>query len=115
MLKAIPALAALAVSATLLIPTIAHAQETRSVRVTYADLNLVTDIGQERLQRRISFAAKSVCETPNGRDYAWVRTVKACQASTVADAQPAFQEAVVRAHHPSVRVLETAALVVRAK
>ena len=63
MLKTLPALAALAVATALVVPTVSQAAETTSVRVSYADLNLGTDFGQNRLQRRIAFAASQVCGT----------------------------------------------------
>lgn len=46
MLKNLPALAALVVSAILILPTTARAQETVSARVSYADLNLASSSGQ---------------------------------------------------------------------
>jgi len=63
MLKTLPALAALAVATALVVPTISQAAERTSVRVSYADLNLATEFGQTKLQRRISFAAELVCDT----------------------------------------------------
>ena len=53
MFKAIPALAALGASAFLLVPTVTHAEEFASARVSYADLNLASDAGQDSLARRI--------------------------------------------------------------
>lgn len=61
---------AAALGATLLtFPTIASAQpqltaqghETRSVSVTYADLDLTTTDGRKELDRRITHAARQVC------------------------------------------------------
>ena len=63
MFKTLPALAALAVATALVVPTVSQAAEKNSVRVSYADLNLTTDFGQHKLQRRIVFAARLVCES----------------------------------------------------
>ena len=46
MFKTIPALAALAISTALVVPTVSQAAERNSVRVSYADLNLRTDFGR---------------------------------------------------------------------
>ena len=62
MSKVIPAAAALAAAAALLVPTLARADDTSSVRVSYADLNLASDVGQSSLHRRIVFAARVVCQ-----------------------------------------------------
>lgn len=115
MLKALPAFAALTAATLLVIPTVSQAAEEPSVRVSYADLNLSTDLGQNRLQRRIFYAAGVVCGTADPRDLNFVRAVGECRTETVADAQPAFRAAIGRALHPSVRVLDTAALIVTAR
>jgi len=114
MLKTLPALAALAVATVLVIPTVSQAAEVPSVRVTYADLNLGTSFGQNKLQRRISFAAVQVCGSSDPRDLNLVRAVTDCRTDTIAYAQPAFEAAVGHARHPSVEVLG-AALIVTAR
>ena len=115
MLKALPALAALAMAAVLVTPTVSLAFEVPSVRVSYADLNLSTDFGQDKLQRRISFAANQVCGISDPRDLNLVRAVGECRTETIAEAQPAFRAAVGRSLHPSVKVLDTAALIITAR
>jgi UrcA family protein len=114
MFKTLPALAAIAVAGALLVPTLSQAAERDSVRVSYADLDLLSKIGQTRLERRIAFAAEMVCDTADTRDLAFGRAVKECRTGAVADAQPAFEAAVAAARNPSVTVLEAAALVVSA-
>jgi UrcA family protein len=114
MLKTVPALAALAVAAVVVVPTVSHAEDTSSVRVSYADLNLGTNFGQTKLQRRIAFAAETVCDTADARDFNFMRAVKECRGGAIAGAQPAYLAAVANARHPSVEVLGTA-LVVTAK
>ena len=39
----------------------AHASDTQSIAVQYDDLNLASAAGQERLDRRIETAARTVC------------------------------------------------------
>ena len=112
MLKTLPALAALVVAAVLLVPTVSQAADVSSVRVSYADLNLSNHTGQHLLQRRIVYAAKSVCDSADPRDLNFSRAVNDCRNGAIADAQPAYRAAVSNALHPSVTVLEATALVV---
>lgn len=42
-------------------------QDTRSIAVSYADLNLLSDSGVERLNTRVRSAAKSVCDARDAR------------------------------------------------
>jgi UrcA family protein len=112
MLKALPALAALAVASALVVPTVSQAAEANSVRVSYADLNLATDFGQTKLQRRITFAAAQVCDVADPMDLKFVRAVGECRTGAIADAQPAYAAAVASARHGTVEVLDTAALIV---
>jgi UrcA family protein len=113
MLKTLSALAALAVASALLVPTVSQAQETSSVRISYADLNLATDFGQHKLQRRISFAAVNVCDVADPHDFNFMQYVKACRAGAIAGAQPGFAAAVAAAQRRgTVTVLDSAALIV---
>ena len=54
MLKPLTAIAALVVASALLVPTVSQAEDTSSVRVTYADLDLGSHVGQHTLQARIA-------------------------------------------------------------
>jgi UrcA family protein len=112
MLKTLPALAALAVASALVVPTVSQAQDTASVRVSYADLNLATDFGQNKLQHRIAYAAETVCDKADPFDLNYTRAVSDCRTGAVAGAQPAFFAAVAAARHPSVTVLDATALIV---
>jgi UrcA family protein len=114
MLKPLSALAALAVATALLVPTVSQAAERTSARVSYADLDLATGLGQHKLQRRIAFAAQTVCDPTDGVDLKFLRAVGECRSGAIADAQPAYQAAVAHALHPSVAVLDAAALIVTA-
>jgi UrcA family protein len=114
MLKTLPALAAIVVAAVLVIPTVGQAAEQPSARVSFADLNLATAPGQKNLQRRIAYAAETVCDLTDPIDLDMTRAVSECRQGAIADAQPAYQSAVAHALHPSVTVLEATALVVTA-
>ena len=112
MSKVIPAAAALAAAAALLVPTLARADDTNSVRVSYADLNLGSDAGQYSLQRRIVFAARVVCQFEDSRQLDIQTATNACRNDAVASAQPAFEAAVASFRHGTVIVGGAAALVV---
>ena len=114
MLKTLPALVALAAATGLVVPTVSQAAERTSVRVTYADLNLATNVGQNKLQRRITFAAELVCDKTDPMNLSFARAVTECQNGAISDAQPAFAAAVAAARHPSVTVLDATALIVTA-
>ena len=111
MLKTVPALAALVVASALVVPTVSLAQDTNSVRVSYADLNLTTNFGQNKLQRRISYAAEFVCDKADSFDLNYTRAVTDCRVSAISGAQPAFAAAINAARHPSVTVLDATALI----
>jgi len=117
MLKMLPALAAVAAATALLTPTVSQAQDTRSKRVTYADLDLASSAGQDRLRTRIAFAAKSVCDAGSYTDIGMMPLELACRDEAIAGAQPAFKAAVAAAsdHRGTVTVLESASLVVTRK
>lgn len=112
MMKTLPALAAMAAASLLVVPTISRAADTDSVRVSYADLNLISPVDQARLQGRIVLAAEFVCGSADHRDVALGRMVGACRTGTVADARPAFEAAVAASRHPSVFVASAATLIV---
>jgi UrcA family protein len=111
MLKTLPAVAALVVASALVVPTVSQAAEQDSVRVTYADLNLASDFGQQRLQGRIAFAASVVCGPADHRDVPFLQAVGECRTATIADAQPSYQAAIRSARHGEVEVLGAALII----
>ena len=115
MLKTITAVAALVVASALVVPTVSQAQETASMSVSYADLNLGSSIGQHRLQTRIVGAAKIVCVIEDSRELALAAATKDCRSDAVARAQPAFEAAVASAKRGSVTVLDAATLIISAQ
>ena len=112
MTKTLPALAALVVTAALVTPTVSHAAETNSVRVSYADLNLATGLGQQRLEGRINHAARIVCVIEDSKELALRSATNACRTDAVASAQPAFEAAIAAARRGTVTVIGAASLIV---
>lgn len=113
-MKTIIALAALTVASAVVVPTVSQAAETNSVRVSYADLNLGSDTGQQVLQRRIAGAARTVCVIEDSREMALRSATNACRSDAIASARPAYEAAVAAARRGSVTVIDAAALVVTA-
>ena len=111
MMKAVSALAALAATSTFVLPTVSRADELNSVRVSYADLNLGSDVGQHMLQRRIAGAARVVCVIEDSRELALRSATNGCRSDAIARAMPAYETAVAAARHGTVSV-DAAALVV---
>ena len=114
-MKTIPALGALALSILLVVPTVSHAQDLQTARVSYADLNLAEVGGQETLGRRISFAADQMCGVGKWKALGLADEAGSCSQDAVASAQPAFDAAVARARRGSVDILDAAALIVTAR
>lgn len=114
MLKPISAAAALLVASALLVPTVSQAEEPNSIRVSYADLNLASDIGQQTLQRRIGGAARVICIYDDSKDLNLQSATKECRSDAVAAAQPAYDAAVAAARHGTVTVIGAAGIVVPA-
>ena len=56
------------------------AYEARSVRVSYADLNLATDAGMARFNSRLAGAVKRVCPSGNGMNLQQILDSRRCVA-----------------------------------
>ena len=115
MLKTLSALAAVLAATAFVAPTVSHAAAPESVRVSYADLNLGSDSGQQVLKRRIDHAAKTVCLVGEWRNLALVRATEQCRDETIASTEPAFDAAVQAARRGTVTVLDGAALIITAQ
>jgi UrcA family protein len=113
-MKTVPAIAAVLTAAALIAPTVSHAEEARSTKVSYADLNLASQAGQDLLQHRLVRAAGFVCEYGKRQDLVRMSEAASCRSDTLASVQPAYLEAVDAARHGVVRVLEGAVLIVTA-
>ena len=111
MLKPVIALAAVGAAMALVTPTVSQAAPINSYRVSYADLNLASKNGQHRLQRRIAFGARVVCEVEDSREFALATATNACRGDAIASAQPAYDAAVGAARRGTVQVLESALIV----
>jgi len=117
MLKVSPALAgiaALAVAAVLVVPTVSQAAETNSMVVSYADLNLASEAGTQVLQRRITSAAETLCGYQETRQFALVTATKGCRKDAIEGSRTAYEAAVASAKHGTVVVGAAAALTVTA-
>jgi UrcA family protein len=115
MLKPVTAIAALVVASALVVPTVSQAEDTSSVRVSYADLDLASGVGQHTLQGRITDAAHTVCVWEDTKELQLGSEVKACRSDAVASAQPAYEAAVSAARHGTVIIGAGAALTVAAR
>jgi UrcA family protein len=113
MLKPALAVAALFVATVLVAPTVSQAETTNSVRISYADLNLATKAGQHRLQNRIAFGARVVCEIEDSRQLSLAAATNACRGDAVERAWPAYEAAVASARRGTVEI-GAASLVVTA-
>ena len=112
MLKPTLALAAVLVATTLVTPPVSQAAESNSVRITYADLNLASKVGQHRLQARIAGGARIVCEIEDSKQMDLAAATNACRSDAIEGARPAYEAAVAASLHPSVEVLGAASIVV---
>jgi UrcA family protein len=112
MLKSIPAFAALLTASVLVVPTVTQAAKANFVRVSYADLNLANEAGATALERRIAYAARSVCGEADLRDLRLMRATNVCRDQAITDAQPAFHSALAAARNPSVTVLDATIAVI---
>jgi UrcA family protein len=118
MFKANPALAvvaAVAVAAALVVPTVSQAAETDSMVVSYSDLNLGSEAGAQVLGRRISYAAQVVCGYQESRQFALVIATKTCRKGAIEGVRPAYEAAVAAARHGTVIVGAAATLTVTAR
>jgi UrcA family protein len=117
MLKPLVALAALVSAGALVVPTVSQAAEldTRSVAVSYSDLNLASSMGRRVLERRMAWAAQSVCEIEAPRSVPLDREMRSCRTVALEGARPQFEAAVAATLHPSVTVGASAAVIVSAR
>lgn len=114
MSKILAGAGALIAAATLVLPTASQAEESNSMRVSYADLNLASTAGQGILQRRMAGAAKVVCVIEDSREIALRSATNNCRSDAVARAWPAYEAAVSNARRGTVTVIDAAALAITA-
>lgn len=112
MLKTLTVVAAVAAASVLVLPTISRADAMNSVRVSYADLDLASGVGQHTLQRRIAGAAREVCVIEDRKDLEIAMATHECRSGAIAGAEPAYEAAVAAARHGTVTVIGAATLLV---
>jgi UrcA family protein len=88
--KASAALAACFVTAALAacfaLAGVANAENARTARVSYSDLNLSTQQGSQQLYSRIVAAANEVCQVEDIRDLKAVAAARSCRAQAISQA-----------------------------
>jgi UrcA family protein len=114
MLKPVLAAAAVIAASALVAPTVSQAETTNSVRVSYADLDLATKVGQHRLQARMAYGARVVCEIEDSRELLLAAATNVCRSDALESAQPAYEAAVAAARRGTVEVLGASAIIVSA-
>ena len=96
-LKAVFASTVAAAAAFAAMPAHAELGAPRSVAVRYSDLDLKTETGQNRLRKRIAFAAELVCGPVDDFSYYSRKSVAGCRDQAVAGAQQGMVEVFAQA------------------
>ena len=115
MSKFYPAVAALVAAGAIVMPTVTRAADTNTARVSYADLDLSSQVGQHSLTNRIEFAANNLCGVGKWKGLALVDAAHDCSNDAVSSTMPQYEAAVAAARRGSVTVLDGAALIVTAR
>jgi UrcA family protein len=84
----------------------AHAEigAPRSMLVRYSDLDLQSDAGKTRLQKRIAFAAETVCGPADGLSYFSRQATAACEENAIANASRGMVQVFAQAGGGTLRV-----------
>jgi UrcA family protein len=77
---------AAALAACFALAGVANAEDARTVRVSYSDLNVSTQQGSKTLYARIVAAANEVCQVEDIRDLQAVAAARSCRAQAIAQA-----------------------------
>jgi UrcA family protein len=77
--------------------------DTQSIPVSFAGLDLTSPAGQATLNRRIGYAVRTICGTPDIRDLAATTAARECTKATMAQTQPRIAIAMASAQ-PVVQV-----------
>ena len=93
-------------------PVIVEGQANPSAVVTYADLNLGSESGQDRLVQRIRAASEGLCLDDDVQDLATTLARRSCYNRAMSSGLAQMREVV--AGHGSKASLMTAALLIRA-
>jgi UrcA family protein len=93
---AVTKIASAALALAVLAPLPAMA-ETKSIRISYSDLNLASASGKARLDRRIAFATRQICGVTDGdRSLPAERAARACAAGVKRNVEAARFAAISR-------------------
>lgn len=79
------------IAAALVAAAPAIAEGAKSVKVSYADLNLSSALGKTALDRRVARAADRVCRVGHERDLMLEAAAKRCAADARESTQPAIE------------------------
>ncbi|HYZ47279.1 MAG TPA: UrcA family protein [Sphingomonas sp.] len=82
------------------IPAHAEIGAPRSVLVRYSDLDLTSETGKARLNKRIAFAAETVCGPADMLSYQSRMATAACQSDAIASANRGLVEVFAQAGRP---------------
>lgn len=82
---------AVAITAALLASVPAIAGDEKSVKVSYADLNLSSANGRAVFDRRIASAIRNVCGPTNQRDFAMDKAARRCASTSRESVRPAVE------------------------
>lgn len=95
--KALLASVAAGLATLAVTPAQAEIGAPRSVVVRYADLDLRSDYGRDRLKKRVAFAAEIVCGPADTLSFASKASVSGCQDRAIANASRSMVEVFARA------------------
>jgi UrcA family protein len=96
-LKAVLASTIAAAATFAAMPAHAELGAPRSVAVSYADLDLKSETGQNQLRKRIAFAAETVCGPADTLSYHSRKSVAGCRDRAIAGAQQGMVEVFAKA------------------
>ena len=91
---------ALGLGAALICTLPASAQDTVSIRVSYADLNLASAAGSTAFGRRIDAAVTQICGSTGGMDLTRAASAKSCRAQVGAAARAEMDRVVAEVRQP---------------
>lgn len=101
--KALLASIAAGLATLAMVPAHAELGAPRSVVVSFADLNLNSDAGQARLNKRIAFAAETVCGPVDMMNYQSRRALAACETDAITRAKGGMVQVFAQAGN-SIRI-----------
>jgi len=92
---------AIALAAASFVSVAAQAQDQKSVRVDYSDLNLLSSTGHASLVARLNAAADQACGPVGGHELQNLQSFRACRQAALESAMPAAHAAFAAAQSKS--------------